>query len=177
MAGTGYRSLLVPYDFSQHAREALDTAIELAVALGGAVVHLLHVIRTPVYAYAGYVGYPGSTVPASLETVPPPLDMSDVRASAEKSLDEVREVIKGLDESSKVPIETHVLEHTVIDRAICQMAEQLDADLIVMGTHGRTGLAHVFLGSVAERTLRRAPCPVLTVHSADEDAEEAAEDG
>lgn len=47
-------------------------------------------------------------------------------------------------------------------------AEDLGADLIVMGTHGRTGLTHVFLGSVAERTLRSAPCPVLTVQSPEE---------
>jgi nucleotide-binding universal stress UspA family protein len=47
--------------------------------------------------------------------------------------------------------------------AINETAEEVGADLIVMGTRGRSGLAHVLLGSVAERTLRRAPCPVVTV--------------
>ena len=46
---------------------------------------------------------------------------------------------------------------------IVDMAAEKEADLIVMGTHGRTGLAHVLLGSVAERVLRTAPCPVITV--------------
>ena len=65
-------------------------------------------------------------------------------------------------------VEAHVLEGSGIADMIIGAAEEHDADLIVMGTHGRTGLAHVFLGSVAERTLRRAPCPVLTVQAPDE---------
>jgi universal stress protein A len=54
--------------------------------------------------------------------------------------------------------------------AICETAEKIGADLIVMGTHGRTGIAHVFLGSVAERTIRHAPCPVLTVRGSEHGA-------
>jgi nucleotide-binding universal stress UspA family protein len=164
-----YRTLLVPYDFSHHARVALDTALDLARHLDGVTIHLVHVIRTPAYAYAGYTSHAGATVP-------PPLDMEEVRASAIKSLDEVREVVAALHESLPAAIETRIVEGVAIDRALCETAESLGADLIVMGTHGRTGLAHVFLGSVAERTLRRAPCPVLTVHS-DEEEEEGQGDG
>ena len=47
---------------------------------------------------------------------------------------------------------------------IIRYAKELEIDLIVLGTHGRTGLAHVLLGSVAERVVRKSPCPVLTVH-------------
>lgn len=61
--------------------------------------------------------------------------------------------------------EAHVLEGTSPSERIRELASKLGSDLIVMGTHGRTGLAHVFLGSVAERTLRRAPCPVLCVQA------------
>jgi nucleotide-binding universal stress UspA family protein len=60
--------------------------------------------------------------------------------------------------------EVHVSEGLPTD-AICRVASRLHADLIVMGTHGREGLSHLLLGSVAERTLRRAPCPVLTVRA------------
>ncbi|MFT5526746.1 MAG: nucleotide-binding universal stress UspA family protein, partial [Pirellulaceae bacterium] len=90
---------------------------------------------------------------------PVAFNMLDVRNGAAASLHDVASEIQ------KFPgkIDTHVLEGGKIDAEICDVAEKLDADLIVMGTHGRTGLAHVFLGSVAERTLRTAPCPVLTV--------------
>ena len=64
----------------------------------------------------------------------------------------------------KVPLEFFWVPDQFLDSA-----EQLGADLIVMGTRGLTGLKHVVLGSVAERTIRQAPCPVLTVHVPDED--------
>lgn len=74
----------------------------------------------------------------------------------------LREVAEGLP-SLRGSVELHVVEGAGVAEMIGEVAESLGADLIVMGTHGRTGLAHVFLGSVAERTLSRAPCPVLTV--------------
>lgn len=67
-------------------------------------------------------------------------------------------------------LQPHVAVGSAVADLIRQTAAELGADLIVMGTHGRTGLAHVFLGSVAERTLRRAPCPVLTVQASEDDA-------
>jgi nucleotide-binding universal stress UspA family protein len=82
----------------------------------------------------------------------------------------LRELITKI-EDLPVKVEPHVVEGTAISDAICDVAEKLDADLIVMGTHGRTGLAHVFLGSVAERTLRNACCPVLTLRAPDEGTE------
>ena len=90
----------------------------------------------------------------------PPIDMTEIRDAAMKSL---RDVIAGLDVPGKV--EPHVLEGASVAETLRKTAVDLGADLIVMGTHGRTGLAHVFIGSVAERTLRTAPCPVLTVQS------------
>jgi len=147
-----FRTMVVAYDFSPHSQAALDTAVQLARRLDSDL-HLLHVVQTPAFAYGAY----GGTV------VPPPIDMGQVLDGAMASL---RDVVDGL---APVPgrREPHVVEGVGVAAMIQETAERLGADLIVMGTHGRTGLAHVFLGSVAERTLRGAPCPVLTVQAPD----------
>jgi universal stress protein A len=147
-----YRVLVVPYDFSDHARAALKEAAELARRLGGDL-HLVHVVQSPLYMYSfAYAGEAAAVIP--------PIDMTEIRDAAMKSL---RDVIAELDFPGKV--EPHVLEGASIAETLRETAVDLGADLIVMGTHGRTGLAHAFLGSVAERTLRSAPCPVLTVQA------------
>lgn len=151
-----YRTFLVPYDFSAHSRAALETAWDLAKRLE-AKLHLVHVIQPPAYAY-GYT-YAGAAMP------PPAIDLTEVREGALKALKQVAAEIGELPGG----IEPHVVEGAGIADMLRELAEKLGADLIVMGTHGRTGLAHVFLGSVAERTLRRAPCPVLTVHAPEDD--------
>jgi universal stress protein A len=147
-----YRVLVVPYDFSDHARAALKEAAELARRLGGDL-HLVHVVQSPLYMYSfAYAGEAAAVIP--------PIDMTEIREAAMKSL---RDVIAELDIPGKV--EPHVLEGASVAETLRETAVDLGADLIVMGTHGRTGLAHAFLGSVAERTLRSAPCPVLTVQA------------
>lgn len=148
-----YQSFLVPYDFSDHARSALDVAVDLAGRLG-ARIHLLHVVQPPTYAYPGIAGGIGPTI-----------DLREVRQSASQAL---AEVVGRVAAGSSVAIEPHVVEGLTIPETIHELARQVDADLIVMGTHGRTGLAHAFLGSVAERTLRGAPAPVLSVQAGDE---------
>lgn len=159
-----FRTLLVPYDFSEHARAALDAAIGLANRLGEAEVHMVHVVRTPAYAYAGYPSHAGAVMP-------PPFDLGKLRENAQTSLNEVRDIVKALHHDFPGSIETDVVEGVAFDKSVCDMASRLRADLIVMGTHGRTGLAHVFLGSVTERTLRNAPCPVLVVRATGEGSE------
>jgi nucleotide-binding universal stress UspA family protein len=145
-----FHRLLVPYDFSDHARAALGLARDLASRLG-ADLHLVHVINVlPYYSYPGYAGAAPVAVP----------DLIELRDSVAKSLAEVAAEVS--DPAGKV--ETHVVDGPVAD-AICKCAEEIGAGLIVMGTHGRTGLAHVFLGSVAERTLRKAPCAVVTTRA------------
>jgi nucleotide-binding universal stress UspA family protein len=155
---TEFQTILVPYDFSAHARAALSTAVDLAQRLG-AELHLLHVVQSPSFVY-GYGSYGAAGAP-------PPVDMVALREGATQSLQAVADAVKEL---PKTPV-PHVVEGTSTAEMIREEAEELGADLIVMGTHGRTGLAHVFLGSVAERTLRRAPCPVLTVQAPEEAAE------
>lgn len=148
-----YRTFLVPYDFSEHAKGALYAAVDLARRLK-ADCHLVHVVQSyPYGAYGSIAGQP---------PLPPP-DMLQIRDNALEALGQVVSSI----EDAPGRIVPHVVEDTNVAGAICQMAGKLEADLIVMGTHGRTGIAHVFLGSVAERTLREARCPVLTVPSRD----------
>jgi nucleotide-binding universal stress UspA family protein len=142
------RKLLVPVDFSPDSAAVLDWAIGFARKLG-AEIDLLHSYEIPPLDTLYGVGFPGS------------LD-DELRRAAKTQLSELAHHVasEGI----------HVREHVVRDppaEAIVEHAEKLGADLIVMGSRGRSGLAHVLLGSVAERTIQRAPCPVLAVKYAE----------
>jgi nucleotide-binding universal stress UspA family protein len=132
-------TIVVPVDFSEHSRRAVDYALELAAQFK-ARLHLIHASDLP-------------------EKVP----LADAWCQAMK-----HEISLGLNEylddadAAGVDAESHVSDRLPWE-AISSLAEEVDADLIVMGSHGRTGLQHAFLGSVAERTLRVARCPVLIV--------------
>jgi nucleotide-binding universal stress UspA family protein len=145
-----YQTIVVPYDFSEHARAALSTAVDLARRLGSDL-HLLHVVQLPAYGYYGR----SSVVPV------PGADLTKAKDEAMRSL---REIVAAIGQPPG-KVETHVVEGAAIVEMIRQYAEEVGADFIVMGTHGRTGFAHVFLGSVTERTLRGSPCPVLAVQA------------
>ena len=147
-----FQNFVVPYDFSDHSRAALRMATDLAQRFESEI-HLVHVIQPPSLAYSAYGG-PGTAAPA-------PVDTLELRGIAESALRDVAAEI----ERDCARVHTHVIESANIPDSIHEVAAKVRADLIVMGTHGRTGLAHVFLGSVAERTLRRAPCAVLTVQA------------
>lgn len=140
--------ILVPVDFSSHSEYALRYAIALANRLG-ASLHLLHVVEDPVAT--GAWGYEG-VVPGLNDL------LGELVANARRRLLAYRSDA----ERAQVPVVTTVqigpTSHTIVEHT-----RGLDIDLIVMGTHGRTGLAHLFMGSVAERVVRHAPCPVLTV--------------
>lgn len=138
------RKILVPVDFSEHSARALEMAIGLAKTFG-AEIELMHSYEvTPIVTLYG-VGYP--------ET----LD-ADLRAAALRRISEWTEKVQG----EGVAVRQHVVSSFPAE-AIVDLADELEVDLIVMGTRGLRGLKHVMLGSVAERTLRRASCPVLTV--------------
>ena len=141
-------TILVPTDFSTDADAALERAIDFA-KLFGARIHLLHA-----YYIAPQAATPWSySFPAGL--------IDEVRQDALRRVEELREKVeaRGIEASSEVSGEPPSL-------AIIASAERQKADLIAMGTRGLTGIKHVLLGSVAERTLRHAPCPVLTVKAA-----------
>lgn len=139
------RTLLVAVDFSDHSRVALDWALDLARDLG-AKVHVIHAYAIPTTAAMSY----GVALPEGL--------WERVREAADQRLAEVLERVRG----AGLAGESHLVESSPAD-AISDTAQSIGADLIVMGTRGLSGLKHVLLGSVAERTLRIAPCPVLTV--------------
>jgi nucleotide-binding universal stress UspA family protein len=141
--------ILVPTDFSEMSDAALEWAKTIAATMG-ASLHLLHVFEDPFVAGAfgadAYVPMAPSTRAALLE---------DARARlATRLTPGERARFRATTE-----IVTGLSAQTIVDYA----AEQ-KIDLIVMGTHGRTGVAHLLLGSVAEKVVRIAPCPVLTVH-------------
>jgi nucleotide-binding universal stress UspA family protein len=137
--------ILVPVDFSEHSSKALDTAIGLAKVFG-AKITLLHCYQINVGGVSPY----GLVIPESLDR--------DVRDAASGKLAEWRSKVEA------AGVEADDLVTPIFpSEAICNQAEEMSADLIVMGTRGLTGVRHVLLGSVAERTIRTAPCPVLTV--------------
>jgi universal stress protein A len=142
--------ILVPVDFSDPSQIALDEAIEFARKFR-AEIHLLHCYQIhPEAVIAPY----GIVVPETLE--------HDVRMAALKRLSEWRD--KAIAAGCKAF--EHISAHFPSE-AITETADRLGADLIVMGTRGLSGLKHVLLGSVAERTLRTAKCPVLVVKNGD----------
>jgi nucleotide-binding universal stress UspA family protein len=143
--------ILVPTDFSEPADEALDYALNLARALG-ATVSLAHVFTDP-YEQARY----------SEQYVPMP---EAIRAEI---LADIHQRLAVRAARTGQPGATAEILTGPTARAIVDCAQRQGAHLIVMGTHGRHGVAHVLMGSVAERVVRTAPCPVLTVRGASAD--------
>jgi nucleotide-binding universal stress UspA family protein len=139
-----FRHILVPTDFGDCANQALEIAIDLAKKLD-AKLTLLHVCELPVSAYAMYAQ--GLYFP-----------MDDLEKAAKKALDEAAAQLK-----KRMPTADAVLRSgTAVEQLLATCAEQ-QADLIIMGTHGRRGISRMLLGSVAEKTVRMATVPVLTV--------------
>jgi nucleotide-binding universal stress UspA family protein len=143
------KKILVPVDFSKHSAKAAQVGLEFAKAFG-AEVQVLHAYSLPV----GVVGPYDYQIPANI--------LAEMRESAARRVDQEVKKLSG----AGVQV-SGVITEGVPTQAIVEAAERIGADLIVMGTRGLTGLKHVVLGSVAERTIRHAPCPVLTVHDGD----------
>jgi nucleotide-binding universal stress UspA family protein len=131
--------MLTPTDFSEHAKQAVTSAFELAQTFG-AKLSLLHVIEVPAYA-----------IEVSL-----PLE--------ELERDARHELVFLLPEAEAAHVDvTRLIELGVPYQRILETAAAEQVDLIVIATHRRTGLTHLVMGSVAERVVRLAPCPVLTI--------------
>jgi nucleotide-binding universal stress UspA family protein len=144
-----WQTLLVPHDYSPCADRALALAAELARHHGAKIV-LLHVTHIP----------PGLTADSHITDRAGNLVRVDdyANTTATRELDARAQNVRDTGLEVKVAASIgHVSEE------ILRVAEEIGADAIVMGTHGRTGLAQVFLGSMAEKVLRQAKIPVVTV--------------
>ncbi len=149
-----WKTILVPHDFSSSANHAAAVARDEAKAHQARVI-LVHVIDLP------YQISPDSAI--VLGEQGQPLSVKDYASnSAEKHLDDIAARLA----KDGVTAEKFIRFGRPHEE-ITKLAEQLQADLIIMGTHGRTGLAHLLVGSVAERVVRTSKCPVLTVPQPD----------
>ncbi len=148
-ADTPLRRILFATDFSPASLGARDFAVSLAGALDAAL-DIVHVVATPTQFFASY------------EVAPPAGLIDEIRNNARGRIEETAAWAS----ERGVRAETRLVEG-VASEAIVETAVKTEADAIVMGTRGSTGLRHVVLGSVAERTLRRAQCPVVAVRNAE----------
>lgn len=138
-----FKKILVPVDFSPPSELALRYACELARPFSSEIT-LMHVIDSLTYSVTDTLNIVEHR--RALETLATTL-LANLRAELEEE---------------GFAVKTHLTAGTPYTE-ILDRAEQNDMDLIVMGTHGRTGVEHLLIGSVAERVVRLAPCAVLTV--------------
>ncbi|MDB4998851.1 MAG: Universal stress protein UspA [Myxococcaceae bacterium] len=140
------RSILVPVDFTETSDRALDYAVAMAARFEATVV-AMHAYEIPVY------GFPDGALVASGEVA------TRISEAAQKALDRLVEA-----RQNKGVKLTALLRTGVAYDLANTVADEIDADLIVIGTHGRRGLARALLGSVAENVIRTAKRPVLVIH-------------
>lgn len=143
------RTILVGTDFSDISDEALRAAALYARTFNARVI-VTHIFD------------PTPNVPPVVWSRPDLLERS-IRVEIEDAIRETltgktAELLKGVPE-----VEISVVQHPSPGRALVEIAEDEEVDLLVLGSHGRSGLSRAFLGSVAERVVRHAPCPVLVV--------------
>ena len=139
----GFKNIVVPVDFSEDSPVVYETA--LSVLGDGGRLTLLHVVEFMPAVMEGTLGiYP---------------HRKDIEKIKELSLEKLEESVRANPDQD---LRVHVKEGKPAT-VILEMVAALEPDLIVMGTHGRSKLDHLLLGSVAERVIRKAPCPVLTV--------------
>ncbi len=143
------KTILVGTDFSDISDEALRTAALYAKTFGARVL-------------VAHVFDPTPNVPPVVWSRPDLLERN-IRVEIEEA---IRETLSGKTATllQGVPeVELSVCQHPSAGRALCEIAEDEGADLLILGSHGRSGLSRAFLGSVAEKVVRHAPCPVLVV--------------
>ena len=139
--------VLFPTDFSEHSEHALSYALSFAKEYG-AKLYVLHVIEDVQYLANAY-----------MFDVPVMPSFADIEQSR---LKEMQEFIERVITDPAIEIEKAIKRGRPFIEII-RTAREEDVDLIVIATHGRSGLEHVFFGSVAEKVVRKAPCPVLSI--------------
>ena len=146
MSTVSVKKILVPTDFSDSSQEAVDYAVSLAQPFK-AQVFFLHVMEPPAYGLDFTLTHPG--VPVEVK--------QKLTETIKRSVEKTKKL--GINAEGHFVVGVPYAE-------IINAAKKHKADLIVMGTHGRTGLTHFWLGSTAERVIQNAHCPVLTVKTA-----------
>jgi universal stress protein A len=138
-----YKIILCPVDFDDNSMAALAHARRLAIDMG-ATIHLLHVLPIlPMLADHG-------------------VNVGD-EAAEKQAQSQLKDLVRRRLTRTPAEIHTHIAFVSEVPKAILAFARDLNADLIVMATHGRTGVKHLFFGSVTEAVVRNAVCPVLTL--------------
>lgn len=143
-----FKNILVPTDCGPAARRAAEIACGIA-AESGASITLLHVWTVPLPSYAQGLTFP----------------LEEMEAAGRQALD--AEAARVREKCPSVNVKTMLLPGLAF-RAVLEAIQEHGFDVVVMGTHGRKGLEHLFLGSVAENVVRAAPVPVMTVHAPDD---------
>jgi len=148
------KKILVPYDFSSFSTKALNYALKFAEQFDAAVL-AVHVVQ------------PIPILPTDVLAAPPIPDTTGDQLPAIDS--RLRKLCRRVATTHHLNVTPLVVVGTPYER-IVEIAESENADLIVIATHGYTGLKHSYMGSTAERVVRHAPCPVLVVRDKERDS-------
>ena len=140
-----FKKILCPVDFSKFTEEVITYAADIAKHYG-AELHVLHVIPNLTY----FTPYESFLTPENLIAVE-----KNIQDEVERDFGKI---LKRIDMETKKVVRTGVAFVEIID-----YAKSEGIDLIVMGTHGRSGIEHILIGNVAEKVVRKSPCPVLTI--------------
>jgi nucleotide-binding universal stress UspA family protein len=144
-----FSKIVYPVDFSDYAKEILEYAVAMAKKFD-AELHLIHVIPNLNY----FTPYESFLTPENLVAIERNIE-KDVAEDFDK-------LTKDLDIPVKTVVKTGVTFLEIID-----YVKEAGIELVVMGTHGRTGIEHMLIGGVAEKVVRKSPCPVLTIRPRD----------
>jgi nucleotide-binding universal stress UspA family protein len=140
-----FKKIVCPIDFSEFTDEILKYAVNITKKFN-AELHLIHIIPNLNY----FTPYESFLTPENLVAI---------EKNIEKEVEEdFEKVMKDIDMPLKKIVKTGVTFVEIID-----YIKEEDIDLVVMGTHGRSGIEHILIGSVAEKVVRKSPCPVLTI--------------
>ena len=144
-----FQKILVPLDFSEYTDEILNVAVQIAQKFGS-TIHFLHVIPNMDY----FTPYESFMSAGNLVNI-----QREIEREVGKDMEAVAKKIQDIPVTKAIHTGVAVLE--IVDYV---RTERID--LVVMGTHGRGGLEHILIGSVAEKVIRKSPCPVLTIRPA-----------
>lgn len=140
-----FKKIVCPVDFSEFTDEILNCAVDIAKKYN-AELHLIHIIPNLNY----FTPYESFLTPENLIAIE-----RNIEKEVDKDFDKIT---KTLDMSVKKVVKTGVTFVEIIDYIKTE-----GIDLVVMGTHGRSAIEHILIGSVAEKVVRKSPCPVLTI--------------